>query len=54
MTPTTSEDLTTLIEKDGDRFVVLWSPETAEHDPDYRELGRFATEEQAIIFLSQS
>jgi hypothetical protein len=20
--------------------VVLWSPETAEHDPDYRELGR--------------
>jgi hypothetical protein len=34
--------LTTLIEKKGEEFVVLWSPETAEHDPDYRELGRFA------------
>jgi hypothetical protein len=33
--------------------IVLWSPETAEHDPDYRELGRFPTEQQAIDFLSQ-
>jgi hypothetical protein len=30
-----------LIEEKGKEYVVLWSPETAEHDPDYRELGRF-------------
>jgi hypothetical protein len=53
MTPHTSENLTTLVEKEGDAFIVLWSPETAEHDPDYRELGRFPTEQQAIDFLSQ-
>jgi hypothetical protein len=53
ITPHTSEDLTTLIEKQKDGFVVLWSPETAEHDPDYRELGHFPTEQQAIDFLSQ-
>ncbi|WEF51153.1 hypothetical protein AFIC_002724 [[Pseudomonas] carboxydohydrogena] len=52
MTPATSDDLTTLIEKTGSEFVVFWSPETAEHDPAYRELGRFPTEQQAIEFLS--
>ncbi len=36
-----SEELTTIIEEEGSKFVVFWSPETAEHDPDYRELGRF-------------
>jgi hypothetical protein len=30
---------------------VFWSPETAEH-PDYRELGRFASREKALEFLS--
>ncbi len=52
MTPYESEELTTLIEKEGNDFVVLWSPETAEHDPDYRELGRFPTREKALEFLS--
>jgi hypothetical protein len=52
MTPYESDELTTLIEADGKEFVVFWSPETAEHDPDYRELGRFPTREQAIEFLS--
>jgi hypothetical protein len=33
MTPYNSEELTTLIEEEGNQFVVLWSPETAEHDP---------------------
>lgn len=51
--PHTSEDLTTLIGRRKDAFVVLWSPETAEHEPDYRELGCFATEQQAIDFLSK-
>ena len=54
MTPHTSEDLTVLIEKEGDRFVVLWSPETAEDDPEYIELGRFANEQDALAFLSAS
>ena len=52
MSPDDSDDLTTVIEPDGDRFVVLWSPETAEHDPDYRELGFFPTRGQAEAFLA--
>ena len=46
-----SARLTTLIERDGREFVVYWSPDTAEHKPDYRELGRFRTREQAEEFL---
>jgi len=52
MTPSESEELTTVIEREGKEFVMFWSPDTAEHDPDYRELGRFSTREQAIEFLS--
>ena len=52
MSPFDSETLTTLIEEDGKEFVVFWSPDTAEHEPDYRELGRFPTREQAVEFLS--
>jgi hypothetical protein len=52
VTPYASEELTTVIEKEGSQFIVLWSPETAEHDPEYRELGRFPTEAEAIAFLS--
>jgi hypothetical protein len=53
MTPFKSDDLTEVIETCGGQFVVLWSPETAEHDPDYCELGRFATHGEAAAFLSQ-
>jgi len=52
MTPCDSDDLTTVIESDGDEFVVLWSPETAEDDADYRELGRFPTRAEAQRFVS--
>ena len=52
MTPCESEELTTIIEEEGKEFVVLWSPETAEHDPDYRELGRFPSREKAEEFLA--
>jgi len=52
MTPFDSEDLTTIIEPSGGEFVVLWSLETAEHDADYRELGRFPTRNQAEAFLA--
>jgi hypothetical protein len=52
MTPFKSDDLTTVIEPDGMAFVVLWSPETAEHDPDYCELGSFPTREGAEAFIA--
>jgi hypothetical protein len=52
MTPFKSEDLTELVEQDGDEFVVLRSPDTAEHDADYRELGRFSSLEKAEEFLA--
>jgi hypothetical protein len=42
-----SEDLTELVVQEGDQFVALRSPDTAEHDPDYKELGRFPTRAQA-------
>ncbi len=52
MSPGNSNDLTKVIEHNGRDYVVLWSPETAEHDPDYRQLGRFPTRKQAEAFLS--
>jgi hypothetical protein len=52
MSPYDSDDLTEIIKHDGDDFVVLWSPETAEHKANYRELGRFATKEEAEAFLA--
>jgi hypothetical protein len=52
MTPLKSEDLTELVEQDGNEFIAIRSPETAEHDPDYQELGRFPSHEKALEFLS--
>jgi hypothetical protein len=52
MSPYASDDLTEVIESDGNEFVVLWSPETAEQEPSYCELGRFATLPQAEAFLA--
>ena len=47
-----SENLTELIEQDGSEFVALRSPDTAEDDPDYCEVGRFPTREKAEEFLA--
>jgi hypothetical protein len=52
MSPVDSEDLTGLVLQEGDQFVVLRSPGTAEHDPDYEELGRFPTRAKAEEFLA--
>jgi hypothetical protein len=52
MSPFDSENLTEIIEQAGREFVAIRSPDTAEHDPDYRELGRFATREKAEEFLA--
>jgi hypothetical protein len=52
MTPYESDDLTHVIEASGDTFLVLRSPDTAEDRPDYRELARFSTQEQANSYLA--
>lgn len=52
MSPLESEDLTELIVEEGGKFVVLRSPDVAEDDPDYEELGRFSTREAAKKFLA--
>jgi hypothetical protein len=54
MSPYESDDLTKVIEKDRDEFVVLWSPETAKDDPAYCELGRFSSRADAEAFLATS
>lgn len=53
MTPFDSQDLTELILQEDDHFIVLRSPETAEHEPDYEEVGRFPTRAAAEAFLKQ-
>jgi len=52
MSPYNSDDLTATVVPDGNEFIVLWSPETAEHNADYRELGRFTTRAEAEAFLA--
>jgi hypothetical protein len=47
MSPYKSDDLTELVVPDGKEFIVLSSPHSAEHDPDYEELGRFPTQAKA-------
>ena len=53
MTPHKSEDMTTLIEEEGKEFVVLWSPETAEHEPSIASLAVFPTREGTGISVSR-
>jgi hypothetical protein len=52
MSPFDSENLTELVAQDGDAFIAIRSPRSAEHDPDYRELGRFRTRAAAEEFLA--
>ena len=52
MSPYKSVDLTIIVEADGEEFVVPWSPETAEHELSYCELGSFPTREQAEKFVA--
>ncbi len=52
MSPYDSDDLTEVIATNGDEFVVLWSPETAGHYADYRELGRFPSRAETEAFLA--
>jgi hypothetical protein len=54
MSPFDSENLTELVARDGQEFIALRSPDSAEHDPDYRELGRFPTRKKAEEFLDSA
>lgn len=52
MSPFDSQDLTDLIMREDNHFVVLRSPDRAEHEPEYEELGRFPTRAAAEEFLN--
>jgi len=47
MSPYDADDLTEVIAKRGDEFAVFRSPDSAEHKPDYQEVGVFPTLELA-------
>jgi DNA-directed RNA polymerase subunit RPC12/RpoP len=48
MSPTASDDLTIIVDERPDgTFVVLQSPDAAEHDPAYVEAAHFPTKEAA-------
>jgi hypothetical protein len=51
MSPYRSEDLTEVIDRVDGLFVVLQSPETAGHTPDYVQLASFSTRAEADAFL---
>jgi hypothetical protein len=51
MSPYESEDLTEIIDNREDQFLVLQSPQTAEHAPDYVKIATFSTLEQAEAYL---
>ena len=53
MSPYDSDDLTEIVAEDKDEFVVLRSPDAAEHRANYCELGRFPTRAQAEAFLAK-
>ena len=52
MSPSESEDLTEIIEERAGAFIVLRSPESAEDDPEYFEIGGFSSREQAKAYLA--
>ena len=54
MSPTKSDDLTVItVERDRGRLAVLRSPETAEHSPNYEEVGVFPSPEAAAAFIAE-
>lgn len=44
MSPFASDDLTEVVVQRDGGYVVLRSPETAEHDPDYQEVAQYGTD----------
>lgn len=48
--PVQSDDLTEVVEDTGRGFVVMRSPDTAEHEPDYSPVATFPTRELALRY----
>jgi predicted nucleic acid-binding Zn-ribbon protein len=48
-----SEDLTGIIVREHNVFVVLWSPDSAEDSPAYEEVARFRSEKRAKACLDR-
>jgi Holliday junction resolvase len=53
MSPIGSDDLTEVIVRRDTGFVVLRSPASAEHQPDYVPLAEFASRQDAEAYLGQ-
>jgi hypothetical protein len=51
MSPVESDDLTQIIEQRAHTFVVVCSPDSAEHTPDYEDVAIFSTRKQADVYL---
>ena len=51
MTPYDSDDLTVVVKEQDGKFIVYWSPKTAERQPDYERIGTFPTLQQAETYL---
>jgi hypothetical protein len=54
ISPYYSDERTQIIERSAASFVVLRSPDSAEHSPDYVEIAAFPTMEQAEAFLESA
>jgi DNA-directed RNA polymerase subunit RPC12/RpoP len=54
MSPYESDELTEVIKRCGPIFVVLRSPDSAEHAADYEEIATFPTVEEAEAFLQSA
>ena len=51
--PFDSEDLSGYIEQELDEYVVYVSPASAEHSPDYEEIGRYPSEKIATLIMNR-
>jgi hypothetical protein len=52
MSPSHSDDLTKIIERKADCFVVCWSPASADDDPNYQQVAAFPTLKLAEAYIS--
>ena len=51
MTPIDSDDLTAIVKEEEGSFLVLRSPDDAQHEPSYKEIDRFFSSEAACAYL---
>jgi hypothetical protein len=52
--PSDADDLTFLVIKRTRSYVVLWSPDTAERAPDYREIAEYRTLDLAETYMMEA